>query len=134
MRQPCPGSVYNVVDDDPASRTEVMAYARSLLQSNAAPAGSSTSTSNLSAAVADKTGRNLAVDNPSQQERLHKQADFKQHGLDNVQAMNSSSNGTKGEKRVSNGKIKSELSVTWEFPSYREGLSAIHYGDRHPFD
>ena len=26
-----PGQVYNIVDDDPASRTEVMAYARRLL-------------------------------------------------------------------------------------------------------
>ena len=38
------------------------------------------------------------------------------------------------EKRVSNHKIKTELGLTWDFPSYVEGLSAIHAGDMRPFD
>ena len=37
----CPGAVYNVVDDDPASRTEVMAYAKQLLERDSATARSS---------------------------------------------------------------------------------------------
>ena len=32
-----PGQVYNIVDNDPASRTEVMAYARRLLSGAEAP-------------------------------------------------------------------------------------------------
>ncbi|KAL0053692.1 hypothetical protein WJX82_009356 [Trebouxia sp. C0006] len=38
------------------------------------------------------------------------------------------------EKRVSNHKIKTELGLTWDFPSFVEGLSAIHAGDMRPFD
>lgn len=37
MQQPRPGAVYNVVDDDPAGRAEVMAYAQELLSGKAAP-------------------------------------------------------------------------------------------------
>lgn len=40
----------------------------------------------------------------------------------------------RGDKRVSNSKIKSQLGVTLNFPSYRQGLSAIHEGDIRPFD
>lgn len=38
------------------------------------------------------------------------------------------------EKRVSNSKMKRELGVVLRFPSYREGLRAIHAGDQTPFD
>ena len=38
------------------------------------------------------------------------------------------------EKRVSNARIKSSLGVQLRFPSYREGLAAIHAGDKTPFD
>ena len=38
-----------------------------------------------------------------------------------------------GEKRVRNERIKSELGVALRYPTYREGLAAIHAGDRTPF-
>jgi hypothetical protein len=38
------------------------------------------------------------------------------------------------EKRVHNKRIKLDLGVTLAFPSYREGLRAIHNGDMRPFD
>jgi hypothetical protein len=38
-----------------------------------------------------------------------------------------------GEKRVKNDLIKQELGVVLEFPTYREGLSAIAQGDMRPF-
>jgi hypothetical protein len=41
---------------------------------------------------------------------------------------------TRGEKRVSNAKLKNALGVHLAFPSYREGLSAIHAGDIRPYD
>ena len=134
MRQPCPGSIYNVVDDDPASRTEVMAYARSLLQSTAVSAASSSHTPVPAAADTDKTGSSPAVDSLSSQDGMVKHADSLKSGSDSCQAVKSSSIDSKGEKRVLNGKIKTELSLTWEFPTYREGLFAIHNGDRRPFD
>ncbi|KAI5058926.1 hypothetical protein GOP47_0025245 [Adiantum capillus-veneris] len=31
IQSPCPGQIYNVVDDDPASRSEVFSYAKSIL-------------------------------------------------------------------------------------------------------
>ena len=37
------------------------------------------------------------------------------------------------EKRVMNALIKEELGVSLKFPSYREGLRAIHAGDVRPF-
>ena len=38
------------------------------------------------------------------------------------------------EKRVSNRTLKGQLGVTLRFPTYREGLHAIHEGDQTPFD
>ncbi len=37
------------------------------------------------------------------------------------------------EKRVCNKKIKEQLGIELLFPSYKEGLEAIHQGDRTPF-
>ena len=37
------------------------------------------------------------------------------------------------EKRVRNDLVKAELGVELAFPTYREGLAAIHAGDRRPF-
>ena len=39
----------------------------------------------------------------------------------------------RGEKRVRNDRIKSELGVELLFPTYREGLAAIAEGNRTPF-
>ena len=36
------------------------------------------------------------------------------------------------EKRVSNAKLKKDLGVVLRFPTYREGLQAIHRGDQSP--
>ena len=38
-----------------------------------------------------------------------------------------------GEKRVRNDVVKAELGLELAFPTYREGLAAIHAGDRRPF-
>ena len=37
------------------------------------------------------------------------------------------------EKRVRNSLVKAELGVKLAYPTYREGLAAIHAGDRRPF-
>jgi len=38
------------------------------------------------------------------------------------------------EKRVSNRKAKNELEIELLFPSYREGLTALHAGNLFPFN
>lgn len=88
MATPRPGRVYNVVDDDPAPRSEVAAYARALL-SGAEPAE-------------PHSGAAATLSAPE-------------------------------EKRVRNQRVKEELSVTFRYPSYREGLRALNQGDNTPF-
>ena len=46
----------------------------------------------------------------------------------------SSSSPQLDEKRVSNERIKKELGVRLEFPTYRQGLAAIAAGDMRPFN
>lgn len=53
-------------------------------------------------------------------------------GTDAVDGKNAES--TRGEKRVRNDKIKSELGVHLLYPTYREGLAAIAEGDKTPFE
>ncbi len=121
MHQPCPGSIYNVADDNPASRAEVMAFAASLLRSS----------SSSDAAMSNKHSADrqecVTDDICSQFAALQE--------LDAMCKKGSPSPLRKpAEKRVSNHKIKTELGLTWDFPSYVEGLSAIHAGDMRPFD
>lgn len=129
MHQPCPGSLYNVVDDNPASRAEVMAFAAQLLgppldvfasdKHNADSRQQTFADPDSADASAKATGSNddlAAVHTNTDELAKHR------------------SISKRAEKRVSNSKIKSELGLTWEFPSYVEGLSAIHKGDRRPFD
>lgn len=107
MRQPNPGSIYNVVDDDPSGRAAVVAFAAKLLQTQQ---------------------RSPLQGEPSQQQSLT--------GLERGSSGISQivSGGSRPEKRVCNAKIKSELSMAFDFPSYREGLAAIHAGERCPFE
>ena len=132
MHQPRPGSIYNVVDDNPASRAEVMAFAAKLLghpsalsvfgEHNAdcqqtsggqdSPGASATATDSNSEMPAVQAIDGVMLDNKTTEQR---------------------SVSKRAEKRVRNSKVKSELGLTWEFPSYVEGLSAIHKGDRRPF-
>ncbi len=119
MNQPRPGSIYNVADDNPASRAEVMAFAASLLISSSDAAMSNQHRADGQECMTDDICRQSAalqeVDAMFEKDRprsVHKPA----------------------EKRVSNHKIKTELGLTWDFPSFVEGLSAIHAGDMRPFD
>ena len=70
---------------------------------------------------------------PRNEERSHSQVSS---ALDDGVNM-SSTGGRKPkmpEKRVSNLKLKECLGVVLRFPTYREGLRAIHSGDQSPFD
>lgn len=133
MHQPRPGSIYNIVDDNPASRAEVMAFAAKLLGPP------------LDVSVSDKHNADChqqRLDSPDSAD-ASATATGSDSGVAAVQAdsgVTLSNEITKhrsiskrAEKRVSNSKVKTELGLTWEFPSYVEGLSAIHKGDRRPF-
>ena len=148
MDQPCPGSMYNVVDDNPAGRAEVMAFASKLLQvgpdaqviearhaqQNTAGVNSNTASdaSTISGdldqhdAAGANSGTASASDGGSTESALHNSSKTAAASPD-VKPRK------QAEKRVRNDKIKSALNVTLEFPTYVEGLSAIHRGDLRPF-
>ncbi|CAM6123251.1 unnamed protein product [Calypogeia fissa] len=93
MKNPDPGKTYNVVDDDPASRLEVLSYAQDLLN--------------------------------NQDNNSHNQ--FTKNGISSPKEAQggSSSSNQRGEKRVSNKRIKVDLKVKLLYPTYREGLKAM---------
>lgn len=123
-----PGSVYNVVDDLPASRAEAVAFAKQLLlqtQQNpqldidcqaetALKSDISRDTSRRSMSGSSLANRPMAA------------------GIDTAELQINTS--IRGEKRVSNQKVKAELGVCLDFPSFIEGLTALHAGCMQPFD
>lgn len=114
MHQPSPGSIYNVVDDNPASRAEVMAFAAKLLELPSDTA--SIDDDRQASAAAQAAIVETAITSASIHGKVTRKPDSQ-----------------RTEKRVSNKKVKAELCVTLDFPSYVEGLSAIHHGDKRPF-
>ncbi|CAH9084269.1 unnamed protein product [Cuscuta europaea] len=86
IQNPCPGRVYNIVDDDPASRKEVFRFAQSLVEKK-------------------------------WPDRVIKQCNPNDDSLDK---------GTyRGEKRVSNARMKEELGVKLLYSTYKSGLVSI---------
>ena len=62
MAQPCPGRIYNVCDDDPAPRREVMAYAEALLRGEEPPPhGASASAGAEGCGAGEKRVRNARI-------------------------------------------------------------------------
>lgn len=144
MRRPAPGQAYNIADDDPADRSTVMRYAAGLLQQRRADGqpvgGLAVPLPSSGWAWGSSTDEQVGVNGAS-------------FGGDNAAglAMATSSGRREGarsrmrdaapgtsqgleEKRVRNARIKEELGVQLQFPSYREGLAAIAAGDLRPFD
>lgn len=128
MRQPNPGSIYNVVDDDPSARATVIAFAANLLQTQQRSALDGSSASAVDDAVKSHQEDSFPFVGVNQQQS---QTGGETGSLGISQVMTS---GIRPEKRVCNAKIKSELALALDFPSYREGLAAIHAGNRCPFD
>ena len=128
MRKPNPGSIYNVVDDDPSGRAIVIAFAAKLLQTQQRSPVQGSSASANDDAVNLLQVSSLPVFEPSQQQP-QTGPESGSSGISQVVT-----GGSRAEKRVCNAKIKSELLLALDFPSYREGLAAIHAGNRCPFD
>ncbi|GBG67930.1 hypothetical protein CBR_g1049 [Chara braunii] len=152
---PCvpPGTqIYNVVDDSPASRDEVMAYTRLLL---ARVSASASTGNNLSSS--DSMPDSLVMERGSAAgsgERLCEEVDadggrgngqkndtadadarppYMPIAADQMEAQTSHES-TVAEKRVRNTKIKRELGVRLLHPDYRSGMWSIVSGDNYPFD
>ncbi|GLC45217.1 hypothetical protein PLESTB_000723900 [Pleodorina starrii] len=194
MAAPAPGRIYNVVDDDPAPRTDIMSYARSLLAGNPADgadhaddsssatttATTTTTTTTTTTSVINNTSNSSSTSSSSsagpvglvsdqdvatsavssQQQQLQAAAAAAPKAEEGVAAAAASDGGGGGgdlaaaasgagdssrsrsnssgreavleEKRVRNGRIRGELRVALRYPSYREGLAAIHAGDCWP--
>ena len=88
-----------MVDDCPASRAEAVQFAKQLLAGQAVSSAKVAQSQSQEAAACDSGGNATG-------------------------ALQGSC--VLGEKRVRNDKMKSELSISWEFPSYKAGLTAIH--------
>jgi nucleoside-diphosphate-sugar epimerase len=98
--------VYNVVDDEPAPRRDAVRYAENIL-------GLLTDDSTTTTTMTTKTNKTVRG----------------QQARDSVNV-----EGNRGEKRVENTRIKTELGVELQFPTYREGLDALARGDQYPFE
>ncbi len=116
MAHPAAGEVYNVVDDDPASRGVVMDFARGLLGVEDDRLGIRAT---LARAAAAKGGVDGVVEDGVVE--------------DGSTGNDAQTNRTLPEKRVSNAKLKADLEVQLWYPTYREGLTAIHEQEPEPF-
>jgi hypothetical protein len=106
MDAPAPGAIYNVADDDPAPRSEVLAFAEQRLRQRAAGGGGAPAAAAAAAPAA-------AAGPPGS---------------------SGGSRDVVEEKRVRNVLIKARLGVRLAYPSYREGVQAILDGCIAPFD
>lgn len=113
IRKPKPG-IYNVVDDCPSTRDAVTRFSLDLLEKVARSAETPSVSSSNSFPHWD-------LDYAQQQQAKSTRMDAAIDGLP-----------TTG-KRVSNQKVKSELGIVLEHPSYVEGMAAIIGGNIRPF-
>jgi nucleoside-diphosphate-sugar epimerase len=97
------GLIFNVADDEPAPRATVMAYARQLLSATTDTAYDDDGTTAATAAPAPV---------PESERSRRRRTD---------------------NKRVSNRRLRDVLGYTLRYPTYRDGLAAIHRGDTDPF-
>eukprot|EP00850_Spirogloea_muscicola_P009005 SM000049S16776 [mRNA] locus=s49:632104:634269:+ [translate_table: standard] len=124
MEAPMAGRIYNIVDDDPAPRREVMAFAKSLLSGacNAEPQQDCHETPAMGHG-------SICEDNC-----LKEAAVGESEAVCLTEPQEESQQGHTVEKRVSNARIKLELGTRLVHPDYRSGLKAIAAGDARPFD
>ncbi|KAJ7515689.1 hypothetical protein O6H91_22G023700 [Diphasiastrum complanatum] len=119
MNSPYAGRIYNVVDDDPAPRAEVLAFASNLIEKHL-PAHSEIGCSLVSHAL-----QSQKADNGSKICSASNSGDALLKFTNRCE--------TRGvkvpEKRVSNKRIKVELQVRLQYPTYRSGLEAILIGE-----
>lgn len=106
--------VYNVVDDFPASRQEVLAFAALLLEAKSDGRGASQTHFRSQISRKIEKGEHPREIKNVKEGHLHVRASLP-------------------EKRVHNYKIRKELQVSLKYPSYKEGLFAIALGSKDPY-
>ena len=131
IRNPKPG-IYNVVDDCPSTRDEVTRFSLSLLAERERAAKQTASSSETiipSVSISNDFPHWDSVRVNSAQQA---------QSMDTGATAGAGANGDTGRpntgKRVSNQKIKSELGIILEHPSYVEGMKAIIDGSIQPFN
>lgn len=127
MAAPLPGSTYNVADDDPAPRTEVMAFAEQLMlaQGVLLGQGREAGRSEPAAQAAQSAGAGGAA---------AEQQPAGQGDSGSGSARGSRVRASVEEKRVGNAKIKQQLGISLVYPTYRQGVAAVLAGSTAPFD
>lgn len=147
MRKPNPTAVYNIVDDEPASRETAVEYAAELLRRREAGLPLWDAATGRPVALASNSSRSsrgggssggggtgsLALSSSSDLDDPPSSSSSSIYGSSLLQQEQQQQALALGEKRVLNLRIKEELGVRLEFPSYREGLAAIASGDSRPF-
>ncbi|KAG2492221.1 hypothetical protein HYH03_009466 [Edaphochlamys debaryana] len=140
MGRPRPGAVYNVVDDDPAPRSEVMTFARTLVGGGQSQSpGQAPPGSEADPEAARSTQREGGSESRSGADggTGGDGAAGGEGGATGGEAGGRRGGGRRGdldEKRVRNGLIRSDLGVELRYPSYREGLAALHGGATWPLE
>lgn len=122
--------VINVVDDEPAPRGDVEAFALQLLGGAAAAAAGAGATAAPPAVPAGASGS--AEQGSSQPRGSGTDSDSSEAQQLQQPRLRRSSEPLE-EKRVANGKLKQQLGVVLAAPTFRQGLAALHAGDISPF-
>lgn len=135
--------IVNVVDDEPAPRAEVEAFAAQLLQlTPPSTGGTSSSGSGGSGTAMPAAAEDVSAAPPAQEGSLHAQNNPAITANEDASATVKSADrstlksGPVEEKRVSNARLKQRLAqLSWSLaaPTYREGLQRIAAGDTSPF-
>lgn len=134
MAAPRPGAVYNIVDDDPAPRGEVMEFARRLVAGDSGGGAAVAAAGPEAAVEAEAAGQSPSGSG-------HEAAAGGSEAAGSGEGDSSGGSGRRRdgsgaerleEKRVRNGLIRQELGVVLRYPTYREGVAALHGGDCWP--
>eukprot|EP00899_Mesostigma_viride_P008463 jgi/Mesvir1/17618/Mv08844-RA.1 len=119
MLQPNPGRVYNIVDDEPAPRGDVEAFARNLL----ATVSKADAAGELEAGIAVQMQELVRIKDSSIASRAGHEPGIRRGGGAEDETMGVL--GRQAEKRVSNQRIKDELRYMLRYPNYRLGLLSL---------
>ena len=133
------GSVYNVADNTPAPRDEVMQYAETLLNelnllNRAPPSDVSDGALPLSLPRGDdsavsRSGSDSSSPHTAAVAPASSTVDQGEKAVGERARRRTTEN-----KRVSNGHIVRSLGFVFKYPSYKEGLTALASGSNDPFE
>ena len=141
------GSVYNVADDTPAPREEVMKFAQTLLLESEYNLMQSSNSNSNSSSSSDRTSISSAAVKGKNDDPVSKLINRSASG-DSAIAASISGITDQGErnvgerarrratenKRVDNKHLVNSLKYVLKYPSYKEGLRSLASGSKDPFE